>query len=200
MRIIFVVLLIVNAIYAMSWSFYSGKENPSTSSLSQINSQKIVLIPSEENCLAWGNFDEEQLHEAEISISEIVPDQSYNLEEAGHMLKYWLYIPAFRNKDMANRMINKLRNLGIVSFRIKDENSPRKNAVSLGMFADKADAETHLNDIEKKGIPNGTIEERTVAVQKIVIHGATEEIKQQLQEVMAQFEGTRLVQIKCERL
>lgn len=200
MRIIFVVLLIVNAVYAMGWKFYSEKESARAPSLAQLDPQKIALVPTEESCLEWGNLDEEQLHEAETLISEIVPDQSYNLEEAGNMLKYWLYIPPFPNKDMANRMINKLRNLGIVSFRIKDENSPQKNAVSLGTFSDKTDALNQMKDIEKKGITNGVIEERNVAVQKIVIHGATEEIKEQMQKVVEQFEGTRFIQSKCERL
>lgn len=200
MRIIFIVLLIVNAIYAMSWKLHSEKESTLLPAMSSIQPEKIVLIPTEENCLEWGNFDEQQAHEAEALLSEIVPDQSYNLEDAGNMFKYWLYIPPFPNKDMANRMINKLRNLGVVSFRIKDEDSSRKNAVSLGMFAEKDGALTQLKDIEKKGITNGVIEERNVAVQQIIIHGATEEIKEQVQKVVEQFEGTRLIQSKCERL
>ncbi|MCC7091059.1 MAG: SPOR domain-containing protein [Nitrosomonas sp.] len=200
MRLIFVVLLIVNVVYAIGWIWYSEKESALLPGMAPIHSEKIVLIPTEENCLEWGNFDEQQVYEAESLLSEIVPDQSYTLEEAGNTLKYWLHIPPLPNRDMANRMINKLRNLGIISFRIKEDDSHRKNAISLGMFTDKNGALAQLKDIEKKGITNLMIEERNVAVQKIVIHGTTEEIKEQIQKVAEQFEDTRLIQNKCERL
>lgn len=200
MRIFFVVLLIVNAAYAIGWQLSSEKEHALLTAQTSIHPEKIVLLPTEENCLEWGDFDEQQLHEAETLISEIVPDQSYSLEKVGNTLKYWLYIPPLPNKEIANRTINKLRNLGIVSFRIKDEDSHQKNAISLGMFTEKNDALAQLKDIEKKGITNLVIEDRTVAMQQIVIHGATEEIKEHVLKVVEQFEGTRLIQSKCERL
>lgn len=197
MKIIFIILLIMNVVYVIGRQLYPNDEN--TTRASMFNPEKIVLLPIDEKCLEWGSFYEEQVHYAETILSEMVSDQSYELEEAGSTMMYWLYIPPLPNKEAANRVINKLRNLGIVSFRVK-ENGEWKNAISLNMLYDKEDALKQLKEIEKKGITSATIENRSVTLKKIVIHNPTQMIKEQTQKLAEQFEGTQLVQSTCERL
>ena len=197
MKIIFIFLLIMNVVYVIGGQLYPADEN--TTRASMFNPEKIVLLPIDEKCLEWGSFYEEQAHYAETILSEMVSDQSYKLEEAGSTMMYWLYIPPLPNKEAANRVINKLRNLGIVSFRVK-ENGEWKNAISLNMLYDKEDALKQLKEIEKKGITSATIENRSVTLKKIVIHNPTQMIKEQTQKLAEQFEGTQLVQSTCERL
>ena len=57
-----------------------------------------------------------------------------------------------------------------------------------------------FKEIEKKGITNATIENRGVMLKKIVIHHPTQMVKEQMQKLVEQFDGTQLVQNKCERL
>jgi len=197
MKIIFIFLLIMNVVYVIGGQLYPADEN--TTRASMFNPEKIVLLPIDEKCLEWGSFYEEQVHYAETILSEMVSDQSYELEEAGSTMMYWLYIPPLPNKEAANRVINKLRNLGIVSFRVK-ENGEWKNAISLNMLYDKDDALKQLKEIEKKGITSATIENRSVTLKKIVIHNPTQMIKEQMQKLAEQFDGTQLVQSTCERL
>lgn len=198
MKIIFIILLIINVVYVIGRQLYPNDED--TTRASMFHPEKIVLLPiDEQKCLEWGSFYEEQAHYAETILSEIVSDQSYELEEAGSTMMYWLYIPPLPNKEAANRMINKLRNLGIVSFRVK-ENGEWRNAISLSMLYDKDDALKQLKEIEKKGITSATIENRSVTLKKIVIHNPTPMIKERTQKLAEQFEGTQLVQSKCERL
>lgn len=197
MKIIFIILLIMNVVYVIGRQLYPNDEN--TTRASMFNPEKIVLLPIDEKCLEWGSFYEEQVHYAETILSEMVSDQSYELEEAGSTMMYWLYIPPLPNKEAANRVINKLRNLGIVSFRVK-ENGEWKNAISLNMLNDKEDALKQLKEIEKKGITSATIENRSVTLKKIVIHNPTPMIKEQTQKLVEQFDGTRLVESKCEHL
>lgn len=198
MKIIFIILLIINVVYVIGGQLYPNDED--TTRASMLNPEKIVLLPiDEQKCLEWGNFYEEQAHYAETILSEIVSDQSYELEEAGNTMMYWLYIPPLPNKEAANRMINKLRNLGIVSFRVK-ENGEWRNAISLSMLYDKDDALKQLKEIEKKGITSAAIENRSVTLKKIVIHNPTPMIREQMQKLAEQFEETQLVQSKCERL
>lgn len=197
MKIIFIILLIINVVYVIGRQLYPKDEDTTRASMS--NPEKIVLLPIDEKCLEWGSFYEEQAHYAETILSEMVSDQSYKLEEAGSTMMYWLYIPPLPNKEAANRVINKLRNLGIVSFRVK-ENGEWKNAISLNMLYDKEDALKQLKEIEKKGITSATIESRSVTLKKIVIHNPTQMIKEQTQKLAEQFEGTQLIQSKCERL
>lgn len=197
MKIIFIILLIINVVYVIGRQLYPDYEN--TTHAAMFNPEKIVLLPIDEKCLEWGSFYEEQAHYAATILAEIISDQSYELQEAGSTVMYWLYIPPLPNKEAANRIINKLRNLGIVSFRVK-ERGEWKNAISLNMLYDKEDALKQLKEIEEKGITSAMIESRSVMLKKIVIHNPTPMIKEQTQKLAEQFEGTQLVQSKCERL
>lgn len=197
MKIIFISLLIVNVAYLASMQLYSDKRKPDIPIL--VHPEKIVLVPTQENCLLWGDFYEEQVHDAETVLSSLFPDLMYNIEEFGQTTMHWLHIPRYLSKEAANREINKLRNLGIVSFRIKDD-TQWQNAVSLGMFNDRQDALAQLREIEKKGVTNAKIEDRSVMLKKIIIHNPAHMVKEQMQKLVEQFDNTKLTQDKCERL
>jgi len=199
MKIIFIFLLIINIAYLIGMQLHSNEQNITTNTPTLVNPEEIIVLPVYENCLEWGNFYEEQIPYAETVISELIPDQSYSLEQSGNTLMYWLYIPPLLNKEAANREINKLRNLGIVSFRVKDDDK-WENAISLGMLYDRKDALKQLKEIEKKGIANVKIDDHSVTLRKIVIHNPTQIIKEQMQKLVEQFDDTQLVQRKCERL
>lgn len=190
-------LLIVNIAYLAGMRLYSDKQNPAVPV--SVHPEKIVLVAAQENCLLWGDFYEEQIRYATTVLSDLFPGLIYDTEESGQTTMYWLYISRYPNKEAANREINKLRNLGIVSFRVKDD-TQWQNAVSLGMFYDQQDALKQLREIEKKGITNAKIEERSVMLKKIVIHNPAHMIKEQMQKLVGQFDDTKLAQGKCERL
>lgn len=185
-------------------AYFAGVQSrPSQSNrillLNELNPEKIVLLPSDENCFEWGSFHEEQIKYAEAVITEIISEQNYELEEAGSAMMYWLYVPPLANKEAANRMINKLRNIGIVSFRVKDNNQ-WKNAISLGMFASEQEAMNQLKEIEKKGVTGVAMENRNVPLKRVIIYNPAQHVKEQLQKLTEQFDGTHLAQTKCERL
>ena len=159
--------------------------------------EKIVILPVQQNCLEWGNFYEEQTQYAEMAIAELVSEQSYRIEVAGSTSLYWLYIPPLPNKETANRVINKLRNLGIVSFRVKDDDK-WKNAISLAMYTDQQEADKYRKEIEIKGISNVMMESRNVELKKIVLSSADPMLRTQLQKLIEPFTGTQLIEIKCE--
>lgn len=197
MKTIFVILLIANIAYAAGMYYYTDRQTAPLPA--QLNPEKIVLVPSRENCLLWGNFYEEQIRYAEKVFSGLYPDIVFNLESAGDTIMYWLYIPPYPSRESANREINKLRNLGIVSFRVKDD-AQWENAISLGLFYDQNDALKQMKEIEKKGIMQAKIEHRRVALQKIAIHNPSAALKEQMHALVEQFDGTKLLQGKCERL
>lgn len=198
MKIIFIILLIINIAYQIGIRLQFTEQNE-TSAPVLVSPEKIILVPVQENCLVWGNFYEEQIRYAETVLTELFPDLFYSQEESGDTIMYWLHIPRLPNKEAANREINKLRNLGIVSFRVKDD-SKWENAISLGMFYDQKDALKQFREIEKKGITNARIEDRSVMLKKIIIYNPTHRIKEQMQKLVEQFDDTQLAQDKCERL
>ena len=197
MKTIFLILLTANIIYLLGTQYFSTKA--SVPPPVQSNPEKITLVSPFENCLVWGNFYEDQIRYAKKVLVEAYPNLTFNVEKASDTTMYWLYIPPYPNKETANREINKLRNIGVVSFRVKDD-VQWENAISLGIFHDQKDAMKQLNEIEKKGVSQAKIENRPVVLQKIVMHLSSEFSKDELKTLMEQFDGTKLVQGKCERL
>ena len=197
MKTIFLILLTANIIFLLGTQYFSAK--PNVSPPVQTNPEKIALVSPFENCLIWGNFYEEQIRYAEKVLMKSHPNLTFSVEKAGDTTMYWLFIPPYPNKETANREINKLRNIGVVSFRVKDD-AEWENAISLGIYYDQKDALRQLNEIEKKGVIQAKIENRSVVLQKIVIHPQSDFSKEQLQTLAEQFDGTKLVQGKCERL
>lgn len=197
MRIVFLILLAANVAYWIVTHYHFDKHDISPPV--QINPEKITLVPALETCLVWGNFYEEQIQYAEKTLSTSFPNLTYSIEESDRTVMYWLYIPPYSNKEAANRDINKLRNLGIVSFRVKD-NTQWENAISLGIFYDQNDALQKMREIEKKGVNQVKIESRHVALQKIIIQNPSVALKEQLYPLVEQFDDTQLTQDKCERL
>ncbi|UJP05369.1 MAG: SPOR domain-containing protein [Nitrosomonas sp.] len=196
-KIIFLILLAANLVVTATTHYRASRQSHALPM--PINAEKIQLVPSLAHCLIWGDFYQEQLQYAEKSLSEQLPNLVFSAETSGNAVMYWLYLPPFPNREAANREINKLRNIGIVSFRIK--NDPQwENAISLGIFYQQADALKQIKTIESKGITQVKIEERTAPLRKIVIHQPFASNSAQLQTLAKQFDGTKLIQDKCERL
>lgn len=119
MKTVFVILFLLNIIVFIAMPFFSEKKPNAAPTM--LNAEKIILLPVNNDCLEWGNFYEEQIQYADNVMKETYPELSYKWENVGTALKYWLVIPALPNKEATNRMINKLRNFGIASFRVKKQ-------------------------------------------------------------------------------
>lgn len=195
MKTVFVILFLLNIIVFIAMPFFSEKKPNAAPAM--LNAEKIILLPVNDDCLEWGNFYEEQIQYADNVMKEMYPELSYEWENVGNALKYWLVIPALPNKEATNRMINKLRNFGIASFRVKKTEERWKNAISLGIYDDKQQAVKQLEEIEKKGISNAVIEDYEVELKKIVIDQSNFTIKEQLQKTAEQLEGTQIISIQC---
>lgn len=195
MKTVFVILFLLNIIVFIAMPFFSEKKPNAAPTM--LNAEKIILLPVNNDCLEWGNFYEEQIQYADNVMKETYPELSYEWENVGAALKYWLVIPALPNKEATNRMINKLRNFGIASFRVKKTEERWKNAISLGIYDDKQQAIKQLEEIEKKGISNAVIEDYEVELKKIVIDQSNFTIKEQLQKTAEQLEGTQIISIQC---
>jgi len=195
MKIIFIFLLITNTIFAAIMQ--SNPDNQSEAiTEGLLHPGKITLLPTRVNCLEWGDFQGTEILQADAVVSELISDHTYTMEQSGSVAMHWIYIPPFENKQTADREINKLRNLGIVSFLVQDE-GVWKNTISLAMLRDKSEARVRLEELKNKGVVTARIDERMVKLQKIVIREPSDRIQAQLQEQMKQFGDTRLTQKKC---
>lgn len=196
MKTVLIILLLINSLFFVAASFFLEKKQLSVPIV--LNSEKIVLVPVNDGCLQWGNFYEEQIQYSETVMAEFYPDLSYEWESIGNAVKYLLFIPSLSNKEATNRMINKLRNFGIASFRIKKPEERWKNTISVGVYDDKQEAQKQLDDLVKKGIANAVIEEFEVELKKMIIQQSSSIIQEQMHKVVEQFEGTRLTAVQCK--
>ena len=195
MKTIFAILLLLNILLFIAAPLLSEKK-PIIAPVA-LNSEKIILIPANDDCLQWGNFYEEQIQYVTNMMAEMYSGLSFEWENTGSAVKYWLVIPSLPNKEATNRMINKLRNFGIASFRVKKTEERWRNAISLGIYDDKQTATKQLEELEKKGISNAVIEDYLVELKKIVIDQSNFTIKEQLQKTAEQLEGTQIISIQC---
>lgn len=195
MKTVFVILLLLNIILFIAAPLLFEKKQAIAPMA--LNSEKIILMPANDDCLQWGNFYEEQIQYATNMMAEMYPELSFEWKSIGSAVKYWLVISSLPNKEATNRMINKLRNFGIASFRVKKTEERWKNAISLGIYDDKQAATKQLEELEKKGIPNAMVEDYTVELKKIVIDQSNFTIKEQLQKIAEQFEGTQVTLASC---
>ena len=196
MKTVLIILLLINSLFFVAASFFLEKKQ--LSAPSALNSEKIVLVLTHDGCLQWGNFYEEQIQYSEAVMAEFYPDLSYEWESIGNAVKYLLFIPSLPNKEATNRMINKLRNFGIASFRIKKPEERWKNTISVGMYDDKQEAQKQLEDLVKKGITNAVIEELEVELKKMIIQQSNSILQEQMHKVVEQFEGTQLTAVQCK--
>ena len=195
MKTIFAILLLLNILLFIAAPLLSEKK-PIIAPVA-LNSEKIILIPANDDCLQWGNFYEEQIQYVTNMMAEMYSGLSFEWENTGSAVKYWLVISSLPNKEATNRMINKLRNFGIASFRVKKTEERWRNAISLGIYDDKQTATKQLEELEKKGISNAVIEDYLVELKKIVIDQSNFTIKEQLQKTAEQLEGTQIISIQC---
>jgi len=197
MKTIFAILFLLNMLLFIAVPFLSEKK-PVIAPVA-LNSEKIILVSANDDCLQWGNFYEEQIQYVTNMMAEMYSGLSFEWKNTGSAVKYWLIIPSLPNKEATNRMINKLRNFGIASFRVKKTEERWRNAISLGIYDDKQTATKQLEEVEKKGISNAVIEDYVVELKKIVIDQSNSATKEQLQKIAGQFEGTQVTLTLCHR-
>jgi sporulation related protein len=198
MKLIFISLLIVNIAVAVIIQLGSDSQHV-VDEPSLIAPEKIILLPKRVNCLEWGDFLEQDAQQAKNALADQDINSPLSLEFAKNVVLYWVYIPPFEDQQAANREINKLRNLGIASFRVQEQ-GPWLNAISFSMYHDRGAAQQLLRELQAKGVTAAKIKERNSQLQKIVIHEPDETIEIKLLELAQQYAGSKVEQATCERL
>lgn len=198
MKIVFVVLLVINILVIAYIQLGSNVQNNRTIP-SLMTPEKIVLLPRQVPCLKWGDFDHAVVHQVESSIAKQMILKTFNIELSNINTMYWVHIPPFMNQQDANREVNKLRNLGIASYRVEEE-GPWLNAITLGIFQDQISAQQLLSELKLRGVAAATIKPRKNQQKKIVIHEPDEDVEVKLAHLKQQFIGSKLIQASCDRL
>ncbi|PTN11703.1 SPOR domain-containing protein [Nitrosomonas aestuarii] len=198
MKAIFPFLLLTNILFAIAMYYQSNQQNRKSVS-PVMNPEKIILLPAEESCIKWGTFSGQSLSLAEAAISKLGLKRPYKKTSSTSLTKYRVHTPPFENREAVEREINKLRNMGIISYRVREQ-GPWLNAIFFGDLEDKTAAQNLLNKLNSKGITNVAIHTRSIEQKKLLFFEADTDNIAKLQNLATQFTGSKLVHTTCERL
>ncbi len=198
MKLIFISLLIVNITVAVIIQIGSDNQ-PVVNAPPLVAPEKIVLLSKRVDCLNWGDFFKHEVQQVKNALIDQDINTQINVEFSKDTVLYWVYIPPFQDQQAADREINKLRNLGIVSFRVQEQ-GPWLNAISFSMYHDREEAQQLLRELQAKGISVAKIKERNSQLQKIVFYEPNETLEIKLQALLEQYADRELIHATCERL
>lgn len=198
MKIIFSFLLISNIIFAIIVNYQSGQQDIDAAS-SAFNPEKINMLPPYVDCMVWRDFTGPKLQQAKAAIKKLELLKPYKLVLSSSKTKFWIHTSPYENQQAAERAINKLRNMGIISYRIQDK-GPWLNAISFGKMKNNAAANTLADKLNQKGLTKVTISRQVIEYRKFLFFEADTHQITELQNLASQFPDSRLAHTICERL
>ncbi len=198
MKTIFLSLLIINILFAVTMFFLSNQPHRDAES-PVVNPEKIILLPASVRCIEWGEFSEQNLQLVDLALNRLNLQKPYKQIVSNSLIKYWVHTAPFPNRQSVEREINKLRNMGIISYRVRTE-GPWLNAVSFGDYNDKTTAQNVIIKLNGKGLTNAKISKREINQKKYLFFETNPANITALQNLAAQFTGSKLELKTCERL
>jgi hypothetical protein len=196
MKKIFSLFLVANILFAGVMNFKSHQQK---SVPLAVNPEKIVLLQASMDCIAWGDFTEEDLPRADAALGQLKLPRSYKQTLSKTITKYQIYTVPFGNRQAAEREINKLRNLGFISHRVS-EPGERLNAIFFGEFENRATAEKILEQLKEKSEVSAMILQHKIELKKYLIFDTDPQITADLSYLTDQFPDSNMEQLTCERL
>jgi len=196
MKKIFSLFLVANILSAGVINFQSHQQKPVSLA---VNPEKIVLLQVSMDCIVWGDFTGEDLPRADAALGQLKLPRSYKQVFSKTITRYRVYTAPFGNRQVAEREINKLRNLGFISHRVS-ETGERLNAIFFGEFENRATAEKLLEQLKEKSEVNAMILQHKIELIKYLIFDIEPQIAAALSHLTDQFPDSNMEQSTCERL
>lgn len=196
MKKVFFCLLAINILFAVVSGFRS--EQQETVSVG-VNPEKIVLLSDSIACAIWGDFTEREVKQVENALSQVELPRSYKKVPAKTIVRYWVHTNPFEDRQTVEREINKLRNMGIISYRVQEEGK-WLNAISFGEFRNASTADKLLDTLNEKIDINAMILEYKIRHEKFLIFEVDQQKLAELNALAEQFPSSNLEQSTCERL
>jgi len=196
MKKVFFLLLVFNLVFAIAMGLES--EQQETISVG-VHPEKIVLLPDSVTCVVWGNFSADSVMQVENALNQQELPRSYQQVSTDAIVRYWVHTEPFENRQTAEREINKLRNMGIISFRVQEEGK-WLNAISFGEYDNASIAQKLLKTLNDQNEINAMIHEYKIEQKKYLIFDVDQQKITELQQLVEQFPDSNLEQTTCERL
>jgi hypothetical protein len=151
-------------------------------------------------CLEWGAFTGPELARAQDALDKLQLGDRLSQRNSEETVGYWVYIPPLKTKKDAENKIGELKALGIGEYFLMQDNSPWRNAISLGVFKSEELARNYLAKLQAKGVKSAVIGERNHQIKRTLfqIRDAGEALANKLDELQRDFPGSDLKAVACK--
>ena len=181
MRTLFLLMVLVNLGF-FTWDRYLRVSVSADEHIRQVQilPEQIRLIPAPAKsstggptpaaCMEWGAFSGAAVAQADAAMTELdlTPDQFKRVvvEASG----YWVYIPPLKSRNDAEKSAKALKDRGVTEYSVVQEQTPWRNAISLGIFRTDEAAQSFLAALAKKGVTEAVAEKRDNFLRQVVFY------------------------------
>lgn len=172
MRLLFLFLLLVNGLIYL---WHTTEDKPAAAAPPDAAPRLVLLTEAgrtpppayasapatdAESCYTLGPFmNQESLRRGDAALTRAGHRFTRRVSRIKEQIGYWVYLPPFANADAAQQKAGELERLGELHFYIVRPPSEHANAISLGVFEDRANAEKRHRQMQTLG-HNATLQPR----------------------------------------
>lgn len=203
MRLLFFIMLLVNAAAFAYFTFREEGADPNKAALPALNAERIRLVgdpatgtPSgsvEQACWIWSGFKPEELALARVELDRLALGDKLTQPPKE---EFWLYIAPLKGKQEAEKKLAELKALTIDDGVLVEERGKWQFAISFAAYPSEDAATVRLNQLKEKGVKSAKILKREVPGDTFMIQRADKKIAPDLSKLQARFGDTTLKQ--CE--
>lgn len=207
MRLLFFILLLVNAAAFAYYHFREQQASPGRTALPALNAERIrmvggspangqaVVAGEELGCWNWGGFKAESLDSARAELEKLnLGDQLKQPDRE----EYWLHIPPQKNRQDAEKKLAELKALTIDDGALLDERGKWRFAISLGAYPTEDAATVRLNQLKEKGVKSAKLLKREVPGDVFFIQRVDEKTAAALNKMQTRFTESILKKVDCQ--
>ncbi len=215
MRLLFVLLLIANALFFVLVQGYAGRYLPDGREPERLSQQIAperirVLTPDAAAkaapsaaaapavkliaCVEVGGFTGDEVKRVEGQLDGLGIANRVAVRKTEEQASFMVYLPPFPNRAAADSAAAELRRIGVNDFYIIQDNSPLKLGISLGVFRTEDAAKAELTTLAQQGVRNAKSGPRatTVARNFYQVRNVDPDLFAKLNDLRSQYPGEEL--------
>jgi hypothetical protein len=180
MRLLFLLFVLANLAF-FAWDRYLRAPVSAEQQIRQveITPEKIRLVKelpkpkaaaAAAACMEWGAFAGAAIARADTAMAELDLPASQVSRVVVEASGYWVYVPPLKSRNEAEKAARALKELGVTDYSLVQEQTPWRNAISLGIFRSDEAAQAFLKSLQKKGVTDAIAEKRENFLKHVVFY------------------------------
>lgn len=149
-------------------------------------------------CYEWGSFAPADAARLKTEIGKLGLAAIAKPHAQDQSVRYWVYVPPLKSAEKAQAKMEELQALGVQDMLIIQD-AKWRNAISLGLFREKALADEFVKKLRELGVKNVAklSKKRGNTEVSLIINNVTSEQATSLQALKPQFSGGELSKVEC---